>query len=186
MPERTCVATRVKADQRELIRLVRSPDDGRVVVDYRGRLPGRGAWVTPSRGALQKLEQRPKVLAKVLRGPVAVEGLLDQVLFANRAAVEQALSLAARSGSVVGGGERVRGALQSERACALILACDASPRGSADLTRRARDLPVVTLHLDREALGARIGRGPRAALVVMRGKAGDYLSRELRRWAALR
>ncbi len=164
---------------------MRSPD-GQVLVDYRGKLPGRGAWVTPSRAALEKLEKRPKGLVKALRGPVEVEGLLAQAQAANQAAVEQALSLAGRSGSVVGGGDRVRGALKSERAVALILANDASPRGSADLTRRARDLPVVTLHLDREALGGRIGRGPRAALVVMRGKAGNYLLRELRRWSALR
>jgi uncharacterized protein len=185
MAERTCVATRVKADQSELIRLSLAPD-GQVVVDYRGRLPGRGAWVTPSREAFEALQKRPKALAKVLQGPVQVEGLLDQARVANLAAVELALSLASRSGSVVGGGDRVRGALKSERACALILACDASPRGSADLAGRARDLPVVTLHLDRDTLGARIGRGPRAALVVMRGKAGNYLLRELRRWAALR
>ena len=77
MPERTCVATRDKADQSELIRLVLGPD-GRVVVDYRGRLPGRGAWVTPSRAALEKLQQRPKVLSKVLRGAAIANDLLDQ------------------------------------------------------------------------------------------------------------
>ncbi len=172
MPERTCVATRERADQDALLRLVRTPD-GQVVVDYRGRLPGRGAWVKPARSALELLERKPKILSKVLRGPVRVEGLLAQAQASNQAALEHALSLASRSGSVVGGGDRVRTALNSGRATALILAADASPRGSADLARRAGGLPVVTLPLDRETLGARIGRGPRAALVVLRGKAGE-------------
>ena len=185
MPERTCVATREKADQADLIRLIRSPE-GEVLVDYRGRLGGRGAWVLPRRDAIAKLEKRPRILSRTLHGPVKTEGLLAAVQDANRLAVEGALSLAARSGSVVGGGERVRGALKSDRAAALILAGDASPRGFQDLTRRAGDLPVVVLHFDRDSLGAHVGRGPRAALVVLRGKAGDYLLRELRRWLALR
>jgi predicted RNA-binding protein YlxR (DUF448 family) len=185
MPERTCVATREKADQKDLIRLIRAPD-GQILVDYRGRLTGRGAWVKPELRALERLQDRPRILGKVLRGPVQVAGLVEQVQAANLSAVLQSLSLAARSGSLVGGGERVRGALKSDRACALILASDASPRGSADLSRRARNLPVVTLPLDRDALGAQIGRGSRAALVVMRGKAGNYLLRELQRWTALR
>ena len=185
MPERTCIATREKADQSDLIRLLRSPD-GEVLVDYRGRLGGRGAWVLPRRAAIATLEKKPRILSRALRGPVKTEGLLTAVLAANRLAVEGALSLAARSGSVVGGGERVRGALRSDRAAALVLASDASPRGSKDLTRRAGVLPVVVLHFDRDALGAHVGRGPRAELVVLRGKAGDYLLRELHRWLALR
>lgn len=47
-PQRTCVACRQTEDQRGLVRLVRGPE-GRVTVDERGRAPGRGAYLHPSK-----------------------------------------------------------------------------------------------------------------------------------------
>ena len=43
-PTRTCIGCRRVRPQRELARLVRGRD-GRVIVDDRGRAPGRGAYV---------------------------------------------------------------------------------------------------------------------------------------------
>ena len=43
-PQRTCLACHKTADKRGLIRLVRQAD-GRVMVDARGRLAGRGAYL---------------------------------------------------------------------------------------------------------------------------------------------
>jgi predicted RNA-binding protein YlxR (DUF448 family) len=44
LPERTCVACRIKGEKRTLIRLVRTPD-GQIEVDSSGRLAGRGAYL---------------------------------------------------------------------------------------------------------------------------------------------
>ena len=46
-PERTCIVTRRKGSPDAMIRFVVGPDGG-VVPDVRGRLPGRGVWVTAS------------------------------------------------------------------------------------------------------------------------------------------
>ena len=43
-PERSCVSCRRKRAKRELIRLVRGAEDA-VLVDERGRAPGRGAYL---------------------------------------------------------------------------------------------------------------------------------------------
>lgn len=43
-PQRTCIACRTVRPKRELVRVVRKPD-GEVVVDTRGKVPGRGAYV---------------------------------------------------------------------------------------------------------------------------------------------
>jgi uncharacterized protein len=43
-PQRTCVACRTIGGKRGLLRIVRTPD-GRVALDTRGRLPGRGAYL---------------------------------------------------------------------------------------------------------------------------------------------
>ncbi|MFD9543780.1 YlxR family protein [Streptomyces sp. NPDC060022] len=44
-PERTCVGCRERAAKSELLRIV--VDEGEVVPDPRGTLPGRGAYVHP-------------------------------------------------------------------------------------------------------------------------------------------
>lgn len=40
---RTCIGCRSRASRDELLRLIRV--DGELVLDFEGRLPGRGAWV---------------------------------------------------------------------------------------------------------------------------------------------
>lgn len=183
--ERRCVVTRERADRRGLVRLVRAPD-GQVFCDYRGKLPGRGAWVTPSTQALAKLEKAPGILQRPLQGKCRTEGLLDQVRAANWKAVQGTLGLAAKAGLLVGGKDGVRGALASGAGRALLFAEDASRRLVRDLTPRAGDLLLVTLPLDTQSLGAQIGKGPRAAVVVMQGKPARALLAELHRLTSLR
>jgi len=51
-PQRTCVACRRTGDKRALIRLVRTPVGG-VAVDPSGKLPGRGAYLCPTKSCWQ-------------------------------------------------------------------------------------------------------------------------------------
>ncbi|MED5370437.1 MAG: DUF448 domain-containing protein [Myxococcota bacterium] len=177
--------TRSVEDRRGLVRLVRAPD-GRVFCDYRGRLKGRGAWVTPTTDALERLQKSPGILFRPLNGRCDTTGLLEQVRLANAKAVEDLLSIAARAGLLQGGKDGVRGAISSGKARGVLLASDASPRLVEDLRRRAGELPVAQLPMDREALGQRIGKGPRAALAVLAGKPASALLLELRRYEGLR
>ncbi|MEA3346422.1 MAG: YlxR family protein [Chloroflexota bacterium] len=48
MPQRTCVGCRQVRPKREMIRVVRTPDEG-VQVDPTGKKPGRGAYICPRR-----------------------------------------------------------------------------------------------------------------------------------------
>ncbi len=50
---RQCVGCREMKPKRELIRVVRSPE-GAVSLDFRGKLPGRGAYVCPDGACLAK------------------------------------------------------------------------------------------------------------------------------------
>ena len=183
-PERTCVVTREKGPPKRFVRLVRGPD-GVVYVDYRARLPGRGAWVLPRRDALEKLEAKPRILNRALRGPADTSGLLERVRVANVAALQDALSIAARSGALHGGKDRVRLALGAG-ALGVALAADASPRLVEDLRRRAGGRPVLAVGWTAAELGALVGKGPRAALAVLAGKPGAAVLRELRRFSELR
>jgi predicted RNA-binding protein YlxR (DUF448 family) len=53
VPMRQCVGCREMKPKRELIRVVRSPE-GAVSLDFRGKLPGRGAYVCPNEACLAR------------------------------------------------------------------------------------------------------------------------------------
>ncbi len=53
IPMRQCVGCREMKAKRELIRVVRSPEE-EISLDFRGKKPGRGAYVCPSIECLKK------------------------------------------------------------------------------------------------------------------------------------
>ena len=56
-PVRTCVACRVEAGKRDLVRLVRRPD-GIVELDRTGRMAGRGAYLHATADCLEGARKR--------------------------------------------------------------------------------------------------------------------------------
>ncbi len=67
---RTCVGCKRRALISELLRVVVVA--GRVVVDERRRLPGRGAWLHPDPDCLAKAERR-RAFPRALRAPGALD-----------------------------------------------------------------------------------------------------------------
>ena len=53
IPQRQCMGCRERREKRELIRVVRAPDGG-VSLDFRGKAPGRGAYICPDMACLKK------------------------------------------------------------------------------------------------------------------------------------
>ena len=53
LPQRQCVGCREMKNKRDLIRVVRSPE-GEVSLDFKGKKPGRGAYVCPSGECLKR------------------------------------------------------------------------------------------------------------------------------------
>ena len=53
IPQRQCVGCRTMKDKKALIRAVRSPE-GVVSLDFKGKMPGRGAYVCPDPECLKK------------------------------------------------------------------------------------------------------------------------------------
>ena len=56
IPMRQCLGCREMKPKKELIRVVRSPE-GAVSLDFRGKLPGRGAYVCPSPECLARVRK---------------------------------------------------------------------------------------------------------------------------------
>ena len=96
------------------------------------------------------------------------------------------LSMATAAGCLVGGAERLQQALRNGEVSVVAVAADASPRTLEGFRRVAgEEVVFVNLRIDREALGARMGRGFRAAVGVRHGRASRYLISQLHRLLAL-
>ncbi|MEM9734919.1 MAG: RNA-binding protein [Pseudomonadota bacterium] len=106
MPERTCIVTREVKSPDAMIRFVAGPE-GQVVPDLKGKLPGRGVWVTRDRDLVAQAVAK-KAFARGLQAPVkAEENLPDQVDELLAQAALGALSMANKAGQVITGADQV-------------------------------------------------------------------------------
>lgn len=68
IPMRQCLGCREMKAKRELIRVVKSPE-GEISLDFRGKKPGRGAYVCPSPACLAKA-RKSKALERAFSTPI--------------------------------------------------------------------------------------------------------------------
>jgi predicted RNA-binding protein YlxR (DUF448 family) len=71
IPMRQCVGCREMKMKKELVRVVRSPE-GALTLDFRGKAPGRGAYLCPSAECLKKA-RKSKALERSLECEVPPE-----------------------------------------------------------------------------------------------------------------
>ena len=188
-PERTCIVTREAKPASELMRLVLGPD-GLVVPDLRNRLPGRGAWITPTAAAVSEAVRKRlfsrafKTEAKV---PPDLGAEIDDALVRD---LKGAIALANKAGAVIAGFGKVEGALASGQAVALIHAREAAEDGRRKLAGALRkgagdlisSIPILD-DLPSDDLDVALGRVHviHAALLAGPGSEGC-----LARWRRLR
>lgn len=71
IPIRQCLGCRERKPKRELIRVVRAPDGG-VSLDFKGKSPGRGAYICPEAACLKKAA-KSRALERALETPIPEE-----------------------------------------------------------------------------------------------------------------
>ncbi|OAT85866.1 RNase P modulator RnpM [Desulfotomaculum copahuensis] len=71
IPLRKCVGCQEMKPKKELIRIVRTPEN-RVEVDHTGKRAGRGAYICPDPNCLQQAVKARR-LEKALQNPIAPE-----------------------------------------------------------------------------------------------------------------
>lgn len=78
IPLRQCVGCREMKPKRDLIRVVRSPE-GEISLDFKGKMPGRGAYICHDRACLDRAK-KSKALGRALDAeiPEEVYGRLAQ------------------------------------------------------------------------------------------------------------
>lgn len=77
IPQRQCLGCREMKNKRDLIRVVRSPE-GEISLDFKGKKPGRGAYVCPDPACLGKAK-KSRALERAFSAqiPAEVYGLLE-------------------------------------------------------------------------------------------------------------
>ncbi len=71
IPLRQCLGCREMKPKRELIRVVRSPE-GEISLDFRGKKPGRGAYLCPDPVCLKRI-RKSKALERAFSLPIPEE-----------------------------------------------------------------------------------------------------------------
>ena len=71
IPMRQCLGCREMKPKKELIRVVRSPEDD-ISLDFKGKAPGRGAYICPNAQCLKK-SVRARALEKAFSAQIPEE-----------------------------------------------------------------------------------------------------------------
>lgn len=128
--QRRCIVTGNCLPKAALIRFVISPDEA-LTPDIKGKLPGRGVWVSNSQTRLHealKRKQFEKAFAQKLRISPEID---QQVEFLLKSAALSALKMANKAGAALYGFTKLMAALEKQAIISLLHAEEAS-RAEAD------------------------------------------------------
>jgi predicted RNA-binding protein YlxR (DUF448 family) len=183
--QRTCLGCRQVKAQADLIRFVCSPD-GAVLVDYRHRLPGRGAYACPDRDCIEKVLQKRQFNRAFRRECSSVSGdaLLESIRLAMFERMKNLLGMARKSGQSVAGSNAVLAAFdRSDAPAVVVFAEDASAGVTEKVERKARHHDAECLHmLDKATLGRLSGRSECSAFALSAGALADAFLLEWKRY----
>jgi uncharacterized protein len=183
--ERSCIGCRKVLPQGQLVRYVLAPD-GALLVDYRQRLPGRGAYTCPEPRCIAEAVRRGQ-FARTFRRPLP--GIAAAELEASLAAQlqEQVLGLIAmarKAGQVLSGSNMVIDALGSPAPPGLVLvAADISAGVGDKVTGKATACGIPCWRcFDKETFGRLLGKEERSVIAVRNHPLAESLHRELIRY----
>jgi len=187
-PQRTCIACRQAKAQDQLVRYVVAPD-GALMVDYRHRLPGRGAYTCISFDCLQVAVGK-KQFQRSFRGrcqPVDFNTLADQLKSAVEQKIVNLLGMGRKSGQVKSGTNAIIQALRNNDDLALVVVTeDISPAIAEKLQGLAARQKVDCCQLlGKDLLGQILGKGERSAVAMQKGALADAILIELQRYKQL-
>jgi predicted RNA-binding protein YlxR (DUF448 family) len=183
-PMRRCIARQESLPKEQMIRFVLSPDNV-VTPDVSGRLPGRGIWVSADKKSLKKAIAR-NLFARAAKAPAKVpEGLLDLTERLLASQLIAIISLARKGGVALAGMDKVKSALMSERAVALLQASDGSDGQKRKLRPPSGENSYISC-LSGNELGLAFGREHVIHAALLPGGLSKRVRREAKRLAGLR
>ncbi|BCA79517.1 YlxR family protein [Desulfuromonas sp. AOP6] len=183
--ERTCLGCRETFDPQQLVRYVVSPQ-GEVLVDYRKRLPGRGAYTCLKRQCIDDAVKRRQFgrAFRGLAGDVSAEVLTESLVAEVRSRILSLIGMARKSGCLVSGSNLVMMALSSPDSFTLIiLSADISTGIGDKIKSKARHLGVPCFTFStKEDLGHLLGKEERSVVGIKPGGLANSIIEELSRY----
>ncbi len=172
-PQRTCLGCRQALERSRLVRYVRAPE-GTLLVDYRERLPGRGAYTCATRECITAALKR-RQFDRAFKSPCTVPSAEELCAALSRELYERLLSLlgmARKSGQLLAGSNLVLDALERpERLQVILVARDVAPGIGEKVFRKAAGKAVACLHFaDKALLGQLLGRDEYSVAALNRGR----------------
>ena len=159
----------------DLLRFVVAPN-GTLTPDLAGKLPGRGAHLTPSREALAEAIKTKAFTRAFRRGVHIPADFADHLARLMDASLLARLALARRAGELALGQDAVFAAAKAGKLALLIVPKDATDNASARLAGLRRDFPSLAFS-SAEALGQALGRPRVSNLAVTQGhRAEQFLA----------
>ncbi|MDX2493877.1 MAG: DUF448 domain-containing protein [Desulfuromusa sp.] len=187
-PQRTCVACRQTKDKNQLVRYVVAPD-GAVLVDYRQRLPGRGAYTCFTAECLRDAVKKNSFQRcfKVPNYSVDTTQLMQQLIMAVEQKITNLIGMSRKSGQLISGSNMIIDALRKKSSIALVIIADDISSGiGSKIEGLAKREDIATAHLyNKQMIGQMIGKEERSVIAVQNGLLADSLLNELRRYEQL-
>lgn len=183
--QRSCLGCRQVFDQNLLVRYVLSPQ-GAVLVDYRHKLPGRGAYTCLDRRCIESAVKR-RQFDRAFRGGMRdmdAAALGDAVREQIRERILNLLGMARKSSNVVSGSNLVMESLGGRSGLALVLvADDVSAAIGEKVAARAATAGIPCFRLfDKGMLGQILGKGERSVAALKSGLLAESVKTELSRY----
>ncbi|MCD6581198.1 MAG: DUF448 domain-containing protein [Desulfuromusa sp.] len=187
-PQRTCIACRQAKDKNQLVRYVVAPD-GTVLVDYRQRLPGRGAYTCISIQCLGDAVKKNS-FKRCFKGQchsVDLDELRQQLVLAVEQKITNLIGMSRKSGQVISGSNAVIDALRKKSSLALvIIAEDISAAIGQKIETLVRRENIYSARLyKKQMIGQMLGKEERSVIAVQAGLLADSLLNELHRYRQL-
>lgn len=186
-PQRTCIGCRKGLPKGDVVRIVAGPLGA--VIDYRGKLPGRGAYVCPSPECIKKAVSKGSI-SRALKTRTSVpqpDEFIRMLIAAVTEKMESLLTMAARAGMLKPGYSAVRDSIEKQKALLVIFASDIS-----DGTRE-RLMPLIfetaavhTIPFSKDDMGRLIGREAVGVVAVEDEGFADAIRKEIVRLKTLR
>lgn len=184
-PERTCVGCRGVFNKDAVVRIVAGPPG--IVIDYREKLPGRAAYVCPTKECITKAlskENLSRALHLKVRPPEA-EAFIAQLTALITEKIKSLIVMSAKAGKLAAGYSAVHDAVEKCRVTMLLYALDLSKGTKGKVATPAAASVRWTTLFTREELGTMLNREVVGVLGIEDKGFSDALWKETERLKSL-
>lgn len=183
--QRTCLGCRKAFAKHELLRFVLAPQ-GTLMVDYKGRLPGRGAYTCVDHSCIAAAVSRRQFSRAFKREllPVAEDFIAQELSRQIRERICGLIGMARKVRQLLSGSSLILDRLSAGAPLAfIIMASDVSDGIGEKVAGRATNRSVRVYRMfEKEYLGRLLGTGQRSVLALQPGSLAAAIRVELERY----